>query len=632
MMNQKPHLLSFARWAFRCPFTIILCYFAALDGPAQTNDWIAPGSGNWDVAANWSLGLPNASQSEVRIVNVGSKAVAIQPATPVNAPGSMTVQNLRVGGVPPGTNLLLLNFFGTTTPLRVVNDLHVESNGRVLMLYSGLNASNINLNGVFEQEGGTLTFTNSLASIMQVEGGRFNLTNGVVNGANMYFGGTNDGYAKQDNGVVVLNWLVLGSKPSVPGSPAGGTYVLQDGWLVVSEHELVGQNGFGTFHQNGGTNSTSDLAVGNGTYVKNGGGLFADELRVIAPSEPIFAPPAAVMTHAGGTAIITTDLSLNGVSSRLNPRPAMFNMLGGSLAANRILIESAGRLTQSNGTVNVATEVFIENSGSVSGVYLLAGGNLFTAKTTVSSPSWDPSYFSQSGGTHIMTNQLSINGTAVYQLMGGTVSVSNIVFTGNINLPPQFFVVGAPPYVVTNEAVSLTGGAFVIQDSAQRFGRVTLKSDSGINLAGTSAILRFADSHTNSWSSELVGVVPRLLVYNWNGSTNGGGTDQLSFGTNSSSLTASQLAQIGFINAAGFPPGTNHARILATGEVVPTLVSQPTLSFQNTGTNLVLSWPGNFILQSATNVVGPYLDVTNATSPYSADVQQFPMQFFRLRE
>src|SRR5262245_1632938 len=89
---------------------------------AQVNNWTNLTSSNWDVATNWSAGVPNSSQSEVRITNAGSKAVAIQPTTPINFSNSMTVQNLRVGGIAPDTNLLLLNFFGTTTPLRVLND------------------------------------------------------------------------------------------------------------------------------------------------------------------------------------------------------------------------------------------------------------------------------------------------------------------------------------------------------------------------------------------------------------------------------------------------------------------------------------------------------------------------------
>jgi hypothetical protein len=208
--------------------------------------------------------------------------------------------------------------------------------------------------------------------------------------------------------------------------------------------------------------------------------------------------------------------------------------------------------------------------------------------------------------------------------------VPNIVLTGNLNYPPQFFVNGAPAFAITNETISSEGGAIVIENSTQHFGSLTIQSDSGINLAGDSAILRFADSHTNSWLSELQGMTPQILVYNWNGSTNGGGADQLIFGASSSALTAKQVAQIRFANPGGFSSGTYPARIVSTGEVVP--MPLPVLSFQKSGMNLVLSWPGNFTLQSATNVVGPYFDVSNATSPYSVDVNQFPMQFFRLRD
>ena len=217
-MNRH-HILPFGRalWYHRAIISALLA--TATVAHAQFNDWISPASGNWDVATNWSAGLPNSSQSEVRITNSNSKAVAIQPSTPVNFPNSMTVQNLRVGGVPPNTNLLLMNFFGTTTPLRVLNDFNIETNGRVLMLYSGLNVSNaLNLRGVFDQKSGELTFTNSLTTTMQIEGGRFNLTNGLVTGANLFLGGTNAGYVNQDSGLVSLAWLELGDKPSVPGS------------------------------------------------------------------------------------------------------------------------------------------------------------------------------------------------------------------------------------------------------------------------------------------------------------------------------------------------------------------------------------------------------------------------------
>jgi hypothetical protein len=605
---------------------------AATAVDAQTNNWISLVSGNWDVATNWSAGLPNSNQFEVRITNLSSKAVAIQPGTPINSSNTMTVRNLRVGGVPPGTNLLLLNYSGTAIPLRVLHDFNIEPNGRVLMLYSGMSVSNaLNLNGVFDQEGGELDFTNTSGTTMQIEGGQLNLTNAVVTGANLYLGGTNNGSVNQDSGVVNLNWLGLGTKPSVPGSTGNGTYILRNGWLIVSVHEDVGANGFGTLTQNGGTNSTADMSVGNGTYVKNGGSLFAGGVLVDAPSLSISAPPTAILTHAGGTATITNDLSIIGQGNRLNPKLATVNMFGGSLSAYRILMEVAGAFYQTNGTVTLENELFIDdNGGTLASTYNFSGGSLFTPETTVESSYPQTSSLNQSGGRQIVTNTLWINGTALYQLSGGTLTASNIVLTGNINLPPQFSIINAPSFTVTNQYIALTGGSIVIQNSSQQFGHLTMTSDSGINLAGTSAILRFADSHTNSWQSQLQGVVPRLSVYNWNGATNGGGTDQLVFGVSSSSLTTTQLTQIRFVNPGGFSSGTYPARILATGEVVPTPL--PVLGAQRNKTNVVLSWSGNFILQSATNVVGPYTDFTNAPSPYSVPTGQFPMRFFRLRD
>jgi hypothetical protein len=60
------------------------------------------------------------------------------------------------------------------------------------------------------------------------------------------------------------------------------------------------------------------------------------------------------------------------------------------------------------------------------------------------------------------------------------------------------------------------------------------------------------------------------------------------------------------------------------------IVTPPTLQFQASGTNLVLTWNGPNALQAATNVVGPYLDVTNAASPYTNSMGA-PQEFFRLR-
>jgi hypothetical protein len=67
------------------------------------------------------------------------------------------------------------------------------------------------------------------------------------------------------------------------------------------------------------------------------------------------------------------------------------------------------------------------------------------------------------------------------------------------------------------------------------------------------------------------------------------------------------------------------------GPVENTVVARPTLSFVRQGNNLILSWAGAFRLQSSANVMGTYVDVGGATSPYTNSVTAATQQYFRLR-
>src|SRR5207245_2188077 len=113
-------------------------------------------SATWNNAPSWSLGVPPGAGQSVMITNAGFKAVGIFPATP---PGLMTVSNLTVSGPPIAQNTLLLNFFGTTVPLQVLKTSTIQTNGRILNLFSGLrigvNGGDLLItNGTFEQQGG----------------------------------------------------------------------------------------------------------------------------------------------------------------------------------------------------------------------------------------------------------------------------------------------------------------------------------------------------------------------------------------------------------------------------------------------------------------------------------------------
>src|SRR5438309_2304512 len=120
--------VRFCRGSFAIPFLLLVAIVPAV---ADTNSWTKSTSGNWDDPSAWSLEvLPSSSQS-VLIENSGWKAVAINPSTPVNFPGSMTASNLTIRGAWDTENTLLLNYFGTAVPLTVLNDFNLGPNGRL---------------------------------------------------------------------------------------------------------------------------------------------------------------------------------------------------------------------------------------------------------------------------------------------------------------------------------------------------------------------------------------------------------------------------------------------------------------------------------------------------------------------
>lgn len=59
--------------------------------------------------------------------------------------------------------------------------------------------------------------------------------------------------------------------------------------------------------------------------------------------------------------------------------------------------------------------------------------------------------------------------------------------------------------------------------------------------------------------------------------------------------------------------------------------AQPYLSATWLSSNFILSWPGNHVLQTATNVTGPYVDIPSASSPFKNAIETTGSRFFRLR-
>ena len=71
---------------------------------------------------------------------------------------------------------------------------------------------------------------------------------------------------------------------------------------------------------------------------------------------------------------------------------------------------------------------------------------------------------------------------------------------------------------------------------------------------------------------------------------------------------------------------------LATSDVSNLVIAGPPLRVQQGSAAAVLVWDNAFTLQSATNVVGPYQDLSGASSPYTNSFTAGPQRFFRLRQ
>jgi beta-glucanase (GH16 family) len=79
----------------------------------------------------------------------------------------------------------------------------------------------------------------------------------------------------------------------------------------------------------------------------------------------------------------------------------------------------------------------------------------------------------------------------------------------------------------------------------------------------------------------------------------------------------------------------SNALSVVTSGVVTVIVPRALLSSPATrdGTNLVLSWSGGGILQSATNLAGPWMAETNATSPFTNSLTpNCPQKFFHVQQ
>jgi hypothetical protein len=169
------------------------------------------------------------------------------------------------------------------------------------------------------------------------------------------------------------------------------------------------------------------------------------------------------------------------------------------------------------------------------------------------------STFEQFGGTVVVDEQLSIG--SVYSFEAGSLEANTIVLAGRMTI--------TSPGIVNSHRFILAGGKLEAYASCQ-LGRLELQTADNLPnvselILHDSAVVHFRNSRNlNRWTPGAY-----LLIKNWRGSLNGEGATQLYVGNNKSGLSPAELERVVFEDPAGLPKGDYSARILTTGEVVP---------------------------------------------------------------
>jgi hypothetical protein len=632
---------------------------------STTNDWLKFTSGYWEEPY-WSLNqLPNMSQDLVAFRSPGFKALAIGANTTANYSNSLSIKNLLVEAPAGSLNQLLLNYAGTNTPLFVASDFSLGTNASVVSHFSALKGGNFYMSGpatfadesvlsfnqiiVGRNAGAELDVTNSsvsagklvvsqgatgtvnqtagasqITSLELYSGGVYNLNGGLLNAQTLqlqFLGGPGSAQFNLLNGAMDVNTINLGRRQDTVVD-ATGQFLFQSGWLICSNLNFLN----GTFTQTGGTNNSTYVNVpwvddSRGDYFLSGGTLISRTVTLGAVLSPSTTPGEGNFVQSGGVHTNKSVALWGEIRHQANRVYGTYSLSGGRLVTDSVSI-TGGSFSQTGGT-NVIRELGIDGAGG----YGLSNGLLVSSNVTLHSYGCVESSFVQNNGTTAINNLLSMDGYVRAELRGGSLIVPNI----DIGPGSRLRILGG---AVSNPGmVTIRGGALVVNGLSLGLGQLQvigvpafvcvssqpLTSTLDVGTVG-STVLHFQDSRDVPWSGS------ELSIVNWSPGTNNSG-DHIFVGTNSSGLTAAQLAELKFVNPQGLPPGDYRAQIINTGEIVPSL--SPTLTFTRTSA-LILNWSGTYQLFTSTNVTGPYTVITNATSPYTNGFSE-PRRYFYLR-
>jgi hypothetical protein len=597
-------------------FNLLLLNYAGFETPLQAGS-INVGT-NSGITALASV-LTISSNSGPGDLSIFSSFNQGEQAT-VNA-HVINLGNVTNAGAGPGV-------YNQTNGIANADDVSL-ANGSTFNQFDGANlfgtlsigSANPTNSGVYNMESGWLT-----GYIIQLYRGSFNQTGGSI--SNWLFG-LGAGTYTLSGGILYLPGITI---PHVPydgvrnpnGSMGVNATFLQTGGTNFCKYDL-------TVYNERGAPGIPEPFYGPGHYVLSNGVLCVSS--ILYSGSPYTGAGGDFQQWGGWHTNAETHVVGQEMGGLGGPRLSSFTLGGGTMSTPLITVDY-GDFVQSGGTALVS-DLHV-GTGMGRATFTLSGGLIRDENVSVTltgneyQGSWHV-LFTQLGGTHLVTNLLHVSGepptlpyslpyaSSAYVLSNGVLNAQNIQIDNG-----GFFEHDGGTFTTIG---LLTLGYSTWQENTfgQQFGRLLLSAPAGSNatvaLPGNFCVLQFANSSSVAWSNQA-----GLLITNWNGSPNGGGNHQVYFGSSSSGLTAQQLSQIQFKNPNGLS-GNFPARILSTGEIVPGQI----LLSQRSGNSLVLQWGSSSVLQSATNVAGPWQDVSGATSPYTVPFTG-PQRFFRVRQ
>jgi len=368
----------------------------------------------------------------------------------------------------PYQNAFVTEFSPLYTPVNLIidNGATYTVTGNIIYdnEYIGQNST-----GTLIQGGFTNTVNNNL-ELGQNAGasGTYNLSDGSLSVAgNEYIGYSGSGSFTQSGGTnTVTGILILAANAG-----SSGTYSLSGGSLTVGDYEAVGYCGTGSFTQSGGTHTVTALYLGaeagaSGSYTLSDSG--SGSLLSVVGNEYIGYSGTGTFTQTGGSNTVGSNLfvgtqggtgsySLSGGSLSTNGGICIgasggngtFSQTGGSLqvtAGESIGDGGSGSFSQSGGANNASglalgTDFVTGSAGT--GAYNLSGGSLQVGYLgEYIGADGGSGSFTQSGGTHTVTNGLWLGsdyfitgtgGTGSYNLSGGSLQVNGPEYIGDSN-------------------------------------------------------------------------------------------------------------------------------------------------------------------------------------------------------